>query len=56
MSTDDRGPWCVHCHKTRVLIAYGTCEQCKRELRVENRNEYFEALSWEVEQAEGRRR
>jgi len=57
MSTDDvRGMFCAVCRENRVTIPHGTCDECKQELRVENRHEYFEALSWEYECAEERRR
>jgi hypothetical protein len=49
------GNLCQVCRKKPVAIPQGTCERCKQELRVENRLEYFEALSWEVEYEEGRR-
>jgi len=46
---------CAVCHTRLVTIPHGTCERCKRELRVENRHEFYEAESWEWECRENER-
>ena len=43
---------CAECGRPALLIPHGICERCKQELRVENRGEYYEALSWEWEYRE----
>ena len=52
--TKDKRPRCEVCRRAIVLIPGGTCERCKQILRIENRTEYFEVLSWEQEYNERR--